>query len=83
MIFLFLMNVLIIPMNLNDIAVLNINGLDYCCIINEISKNEAVNWRQKADFKKRRELSYTNSLFSNIKMVKEVLTFDDTEIEKE
>ena len=29
--------------NLNDIAVLNINGADYCCIINGFSKSDGVN----------------------------------------
>ena len=29
-------------MNLNNIAILNINGADYCCIVNGISKNEAI-----------------------------------------
>ena len=28
--------------NLSDIAVLNIKGSNYCCIISLISKNEAV-----------------------------------------
>ena len=30
-------------MNLNDIAILNTHDGDYCCIINEISVNEAIN----------------------------------------
>ena len=29
--------------NLSDLAVLNIKGFDYHCIINLISKNEAIN----------------------------------------
>ena len=29
-------------MNLNDIAILNIIGYDYCCIITRISKSEAI-----------------------------------------
>ena len=36
-------------MNLSDIAILNIRGVDYCCIISRISKGEAVNLLQKAD----------------------------------
>ena len=31
------------PINLGDIAILNINGADCCCIISESSKSEAVN----------------------------------------
>ena len=37
------------PMNLSDIAILNIKGFDYCCIISRISKNEAMNLMQNAD----------------------------------
>ena len=35
--------------NLNDIAILNINGSDYCCIICLISKSEAINLFKNAD----------------------------------
>ena len=30
-------------LSLSDIAILNIKGTDYCCIINGISKSEAIN----------------------------------------
>ena len=30
-------------MNLNDIAILNTKGADYCCIISGIRKSEAIN----------------------------------------
>ena len=33
----------LMSINLNDIAILNIPGVDYRCIINGISKSEAVN----------------------------------------
>ena len=36
-------------MNLNDIAVLNIKGSDYRCIISLTSKNEAIKLIQSAD----------------------------------
>ena len=36
-------DVLMMSINLNDIAILNINGADYLCIINGISKNESLN----------------------------------------
>ena len=36
-------------MNLNDIAILNIKGSDYRCLISLISKNEAINLMQNAD----------------------------------
>ena len=34
-------------MNLSDIAVSNIKGADYCCIISGISKSETINLMQK------------------------------------
>ena len=36
-------------MSLSDVAVSSINSVDYWCIINEISKSEAVNLLQIAD----------------------------------
>ena len=33
---------LMMSMNLNDIAILNVQGIDYCCIINRISKSETI-----------------------------------------
>ena len=40
-------DLLMMSINLNDIAILNIKG--YCCIISLISKNEAINLIQNAD----------------------------------
>ena len=40
---------LMMSMNLSDIAVLNIRGSVYRCIISLISKNEAINLMQNAD----------------------------------
>ena len=42
-------DLLIMSVNLSDIAILNIKGSDYCCIISLISKNEAINLLQNAD----------------------------------
>ena len=42
-------NISVMSMNPSNIAILNIRGVDYCCIINGISKNEAVNLLQNAD----------------------------------
>ena len=39
--------------NLSDIAILNINGVDYRCIITGITKSETVNLLQKADLKEK------------------------------
>ena len=36
-------------MNLSNIAILNIEGPNYCCIISLISKNEAINLTQNAN----------------------------------
>ena len=36
-------------MNLSDIAILNIKVYDYRCVINEISKNEAITLMQNVD----------------------------------
>ena len=36
-------------MNLSDIAILNIKGSDYHCIISLISKNEVIKFLQNAD----------------------------------
>ena len=42
-------DLLTISMNLSDIAILSIKGVNYHCIISEISKNEAMNLMQNAD----------------------------------
>ena len=39
-------DVLMMSMNLSDIAILNIKGADYCCIIYRINKSEAINLMQ-------------------------------------
>ena len=42
-------DVLMMSVNLNDIAVLNVNSADYSCIINRISKSDALNLLQNAN----------------------------------
>ena len=42
-------DLLMMSMSLSDIAIVNIKGSDYCCIISLISKNEAINLMQNAD----------------------------------
>ena len=39
--------------NLSDIAILNIKGSDYCCVIGLISKNEAIKLLKNADLTKK------------------------------
>ena len=40
--------------NLSDIAILNIKGSDYYCIINLISKYETISLTKKADLTKKK-----------------------------
>ena len=42
-------------MDLSNIAILNIKGSDYCCIISRISKIEAINLIQDIDLTKKVE----------------------------
>ena len=37
------------PINLNDIAILNIWSVDYCCNVNEIDKSEVMNLLRNAN----------------------------------
>ena len=55
-------------MKLSNIAVLSINGADYCCIITGISKSEAINLMQNIFLSKKKWyiIKYKN-LFSDIK----------------
>ena len=46
-------------MNLSNIAILNIKGSDYCFIISLISKNEAIDLIQNADFTKKNKKNRT------------------------
>ena len=45
-------DLLMMSINLSDIAILNIKGSNYRCIIRLISKNEAINVMQNADLTK-------------------------------
>ena len=44
-----------ISMTLSDMAILNHKGSEYCCIINGISKNEAINLQQNANLTEKAE----------------------------
>ena len=46
-------DLLMMSMNLSDIAILHIKGSDYCCIISGISKSEAINLMQNTDLTKK------------------------------
>ena len=47
-------DLLIISMDLSDIAFFNIKGSDYLCIISLVSKSEAINLMQNADLTEKR-----------------------------
>ena len=56
-----------LSMNLSDIAILNIKGSDYCCIISLINKNEAMNLMQNnADLTKKTEHYKTQTIYFHI-----------------
>ena len=48
-------DLLMMSMNLSDIAILNIKGSDYRCIISLISKNEAITLLQNAGLIEKKE----------------------------
>ena len=52
-------------MNLDDIAILNINGADYRCVIAGTSKIEVINLMQNIDFseKKQNIIKYKKNYF--------------------
>ena len=49
----FSLDLLMMSKNLNDIDILNINDVDYRCIISQINKSEAINLLQNADLTKK------------------------------
>ena len=55
-------DVLVMSINFNDIAILNINGADYCCIINGISKSDALNLLKNADLIEKRRVAVMKKL---------------------
>ena len=48
-------DLLMMSMNLSDIATFNIKGSDYCCLISLISKNDTINLKENVDLTKKRE----------------------------
>ena len=49
-------DVLIISINLNGITILNINGADYCYIINGIIKKDALNLLKNSELTEKRSI---------------------------
>ena len=62
-------DLLMMSMNLSNIYILNIKETDYCCIISEITKSEAINLIQNIDFteKSRKTLKKNNNIKTKIK----------------
>ena len=77
-------DLLMTSMNLSDIAILNIKGSDYRCIISLIRKNETKNLMHNADLteKKQNTIKHKKNFYIYIKMGKEILTFEDIQIGK-
>ena len=48
-------DLLLLSVNLSDIAILKIKSADYCCITSVIGKNETINLMQNADLTKQNE----------------------------
>ena len=49
---------LMMPMNLSDIAILKIKSADYCCIISEISKSKAIKLLKNIDLTEKSKTLY-------------------------
>ena len=75
--------------NLSDIAILNITGSDYHCIISLVSKNEAVNLLQNVDLTEKVEhyKKVENYIIFFLKQVqkqkKAIMKFGEIEIKKQ
>ena len=68
--------------NLNDIAVLNIHGVDYRGIISRINKSEVINLMQNIDLtKKSRTLKKQKNLLEHIKIDEEIIRSGNIQIE--
>ena len=76
-------DVLMMSVNLSNIAILTIYGVDYCYIITEITKHEAIKVMQNIDLTETDwNIIKHKNILSHIKMGREILTFVDIEIEK-
>ena len=59
-------------MNLSDIAILNINGSNYCCIISLIREIEAIKLMKNADLTEESGTLKYKNLLSHVKTGKEI-----------
>ena len=68
-------------LNLSNIPILNIKSADYCCIISGFGKSEVINVMQNTNFTEKWGTLYDiKNLLSHIKKGKEMLKFEDAEI---
>ena len=74
-------DVLMMPVNLINIAILNNHGVDYCCIINRINIINALNVLQNANLSEAREVlsKQKKKCITACKMGKEIITFGNIE----
>ena len=70
---------MIMSTNFNNIAILNIRGVDYRCIFSKISQSDAISLLENADLSKIVE-RYQILRFST--MHKQIITFGDKEIKQ-
>ena len=67
---------------LSDIAILNIKGADYCCIISGISKSKAINIMYIIDLTKKWNIIKDKNLLSHLKMGEKTSTLVILELKK-
>ena len=83
------LNDLLMFVNFSDIAILNVKGSDYHCIISLISKNQAINLMQNVDLAKKKwniinqKQNFLKSHMKTEKTEKTVIKFRDIEIQKQ
>ena len=59
-------DLLMMTVNLSEIAILNMKGSDYCCIASWISINEAINLMQNIDLTKKSGTLWSIKVYYNI-----------------
>ena len=65
-----MINKLMICRNLSNITILNIDGVNYCCIINIISKSEAKNLIQNVNISEKKNIRKQKKLLKHLVILK-------------
>ena len=60
-------DLLVIPMDLRDIAIFNIKSADYCCVISGVSESETIKLMQNIDLTGKRKTSLNSKFFIRYK----------------